>query len=197
LNCLWNFGDGETSSDCTPSHVFTNCGVHKVLVAVGDGISSVTGGVTVAVTCPMSINSLKLQAKFKRTGADTCAIKGSLTEVPPAFSVANGTVALYVGDAQLEFQLNAKGKGVSGNGSITFSRNKKTGTWIFTGKLKGDMKSAWAKYGLTNAIMVNEDVTFPLLLTIQSDSLHAFDAEPQLSYSNRSGTSGTGKCICP
>jgi hypothetical protein len=162
-------------------------------VTVGDGFSSATTGMTVAVTCPMDINSLKLQAKFKKVGTDTCAIKGTLTDLPTEFSITNAVVMLDVGGATVDFQLNAKGSGANSNGSIKFSRNKKTGVWTFTGKLKGDLKSSWAAYGVTSGTVIDSDVpTFPVLLMLQSDTLETFDAEPTLTYNNRSGTSGTG-----
>jgi hypothetical protein len=198
LNCLWNFGDGGMSANCNPSHVFTNCGPHDVSVTVGDGFSSVTTGMTVAVTCPMDINSLKLQAKFKKVGTDTCAIKGTLTELPTGFSISNAVVMLDVGGATVDIQLNKKGSGANRNGNIKFSYKKKTGVWTFTGKLKGDLKGSWATYGITSGTVINSDVpTFPVLLMIQSDTLETFDAEPTLTYNNRSGTSGAATFVLP
>lgn len=189
LSCLWNFCDGSTSADCEPTHVFTNCGPYDVSATISNGFSSVTTGMTVAVSCPMTVTSLKLQAKFKRVGADTCAVSGILTAKPADFSVANAAVTLDVGDAPVAFQLNAKGHGTNRNGNIKFSYNKNTGDWQFTGKLKGDLKGAWAIYGITNGIVRNSDVTLPILL--QSNTQETFDDEPPLIYDNKSGASGS------
>lgn len=191
LSCLWNFDDGGSSADCNPSHVFTNCGAYAVSVTVSDGVSSVTSGMTVAVACPMDISSLKLQAKFSRVGTDTCSVKGSLPALPAAFSLANATVTLDVGDAQVDFQLDAKGRGVNPYGTIKFSVNKKTGIWTVTGKLKGYLKGAWASHGLTNHTVTNGQVTAPVVLLLQSDTLQSFVVEPVLSYTDKAGTSGT------
>jgi PKD repeat protein len=191
VSCQWNFGDGGSSTDCSPSHVFTNCGAHVVFVTIGDGFTSVTTGMVVAVACPMDISSLKLQANFKKVGSDTCGIKGTLTDLPTGFALANTAVALDVGDVTVNFTLDVKGRCVNSNGNIRFSYNKKSGTWTFTGKLKGDLKASWAKYSITNGTSVNANVTFPVLLMLQLDTLESFDAEPTMSYNNKSGVSGT------
>ena len=159
-------------------------------VTITDGVSSVTTGMTVAVACPMDISSLSLQAKFTRVGADTCAIKGTLPDLPTGFSLTNAAVTLDVGGAQVDFQLNAKGRGANSHGSIKFSYNKKATIWTFTGKLKGSMRDSWANYGLTSEITPNAEVTLPVLLMLQSDTQVTFDVEPLLSYTNAKGTSG-------
>jgi len=140
----------------------------------------------------MNIIGLRLQAKFKRVGADTFAIKGTLTDVPRGFSITNAMAALDAGNVTVDFQLNARGRGKNSNGNINFTYKKKTRVWTFTGKLKGDLKGSWAKYGITSGTVINSAVPFPVLLMLQSDALETFDSELPLSYSNKSGTSGTG-----
>lgn len=190
VSCLWDFGDGDTNADCNPSRVFTNCGAYPVSVTLTDDVASVTTGLTVAVACPMDISRLKLQAKFTRVGADTCIIKGTLPGLPAGSSLANAAVTLAIGDAQADFQLNARARRANRHGNIKFSFNRKTATWTFTGKLKGDMRDSWAKYGITSAIALNTEVTLPVLLLLQSDAVESFEVEPLLNYSNKSGTSG-------
>jgi PKD repeat protein len=190
VGCLWDFGDGESTADCNPSHVFTNCGAYPVSVTLTDAVTSVTTGLTVAVACPMDISSLKLQAKFTRVGADTCAIKGALPGLPASFSLANAAVTFAVGGVQVDFQLDAKGRGANPHGNLKFSFNQKTGIWTFTGKLKGDMRDSWAKFGITSAITLNAEVTLPVVLLLQSDTIESFEVEPLSSYSNKSGSSG-------
>jgi hypothetical protein len=196
VSCLWSFADGVTNSDCNPSRVFTNCGGYDASVTLSDSVMSVTTGLTVAASCPLSISSLKLQANFTR-GADTCAFKGTLPNLAADFSVANASVTLDVGDAPVAFQLNAKGQAANPNGNIKLSFNQQTTTWTFTGKLKGNLHDAWATHGLTQAIATNTEVTVPVLLVVQSGTVEAFDTEPVLSYSNKSGTSGTATYIPP
>ncbi|HUI06991.1 MAG TPA: HYR domain-containing protein [Verrucomicrobiae bacterium] len=191
VSCLWNLGDGSTSTDCDPVHVFTNCGPQDVSVTIGDGFASTSTDLAVDVTCPMDIRQLKLRAKFARAGSDTCAVRGTLANLPMGFSITNAAVALDVGGSTLDFQLHGRRQVVSSNGKIRFTYNKQTGTWTFRGRVKGDMKVSWVKYGITSAITISEDVTFPVLLILQSDTLESFDAEPPLTYRNRSGTAGT------
>jgi hypothetical protein len=191
LSCRWDFADGDSSADCAPTHVFTDCGAYAVSVTVTDVVSSATTGLTVAVACPMDISGIKLQAKFKRVGTDTCAISGTLPSLAATASVANAVATLDVGDAVVAFQLNAKGKGANKNGSLKVSFNTKSGSWTFAGKLKGDLQGSWAKFGLTSDAVTNSPVTVPVLLLLQSDTVESFEAAPVLSYTDKTGVSGT------
>jgi len=195
VSCSWDFGDGVTISDCNPSQVFSNCGANAVSVTLSDSVMSVTTGLTVAVSCPMTVSSLKLQANFTRVGADTCTFSGTLPNLAASFPVANASVTVDVGDAPVTFQLNARDQAANANGSIKFSFNQKTAVWTFTGKLKGNLHNAWATHGLTQAIASNTPVTVPVLLVLQSGTVEAFDVKPVLSYSNKSGTSGTATYV--
>jgi hypothetical protein len=188
--CAWTFGDGGTSMDCNPSDVFTNCGAYSVSVTVTDSVSSVTTGLIVAAVCPMGVNSLKLQAKFSRVGSDSCAVSGILSNLPSGFSFTNAVATLDVGGAPVTVPLTPKGSGAGQNGSIKFSFDKKVAMWTFTGKLKGNLHDPWAAYGVTNTVSVDSQVTLPVYLLIEGDATAAFEADPVLSYSNKSGTSG-------
>ena len=201
LNYAWTFGDGASTAPSPTSiatHVYTNCGPYNASVTVSDGIDSTNAGLTVSVPCAMNISGLKLQARFKKLGSDACTIKGTLAGLPPGFSIANAAVSLDAGGATVDIQLNKKGSGANRNGNIKFSYNKKTGVWKFTGKLKGDLKGSWATYGITSGTVIDSGVpAFPVLLTLQSGTLETFDVELPLSYSNKSGTSGTATLRLP
>ena len=190
LSCLWNFADGDSSADCAPTHVFTDCGAYAVSVTVTDDVSSATTGLAVAVACPVNISSLKLQAKFSRVGADTCAIEGTLPNLAADASVANAVATLDVGDAAIAFQLNAKGQGRNAGGSLKVSFNAKSGSWTFAGKLKGDLQGSWAKFGVTSVAVTNSPVTVPVLLLLQSDAVEASEVAPVLNYTDKTGVSG-------
>jgi len=198
LNYTWDFGDGATT---VPSpiniakHVYTNCGPYNVSVTVADGVASTNASLTVSVPCALNVSQLKLQAKFTKTGSDGCTIKGTLSDLPEGFSITNAAVSLDVGGATVDIQLNAKGSGANKNGNIKFSRNKKTGVWTFTSKLKGDLKGSWATYGITSGTVIDGAVTFPVLLVLHSDTVETFNAELPLTYNNSSGTSGTAILI--
>ncbi|HUJ72079.1 MAG TPA: PKD domain-containing protein [Verrucomicrobiae bacterium] len=195
LSCVWDFGDGGTSTDCNPSHVFTSCGPHDVTVTVSDGFASVSTGLTIAATCPLTINSLKLQSKFKQVGADTCSIAATLPASANDFSPANAAVTLNIGGVPVTFQLDAKGRGSNQHGSVKFAYNKKTAAWTLTGKLRGDMHDAWAQIGLTNDILINSAIGVPVQLTIESNIVGVFDADPSASYTDKAGTSGTATYV--
>jgi hypothetical protein len=139
----------------------------------------------------MNVSSLKLKTKFTRAGADTCSIKGSLPGLSAGFSLANLSVTIDVGDAPVTFQLSAKGRGANSQGNIKLAYNKRTATWTFTGKLKGNMRDAWTKFGITSTITSSSPVTLPVVLLLQSDTAESFEIEPVLNYSNRSGSSGS------
>jgi hypothetical protein len=141
----------------------------------------------------MGVSRLKLQAKFRRVGSDTCAIGGTLSNLPGDFVVANAIVTLDVGDGPVTFQLTAKGRGANANGSIKFSRNTKSGLWTFTGKLKANMQDSWARFGLTNNIVINRQIAVPVILLLQSDAVESFEVEPVLSYTDKSGILGTAR----
>ena len=153
----------------------TGCGGGTVAYSISANTSTNTRAGTISVAgqsfsitqagqaeySPLYVSGLILRAKFNRVGSDTCTLMGSLTGLPANASIANAAVTLNVGDAITAFQLNARSRGVSRNGTIRFSFVKKTGTWAFTAKLKGDLKASWAKYSITSGIVINSDVTFP------------------------------------
>jgi len=189
--CTWIFDDGGGSTDCDPSHVFTNCGAYTVSVTVTDAVASVTTGLTVAVVCPMGINSLRLHANFNRPGSDSCAVSGSLSNLPSGFSFTNAAATLDVGGAVVTIPLTPRGSGANRDGAVRFSYNKHTAVWTFTGRLTGNLHDAWAAYGVTNAITIDSQITLPILLLIKAGTTASFEVDPPLGYSNRSGTSGT------
>jgi len=46
----WNFGDGVTSTNANPSHIYTTAGTYTVRLTVSDGITNATsGGITITV----------------------------------------------------------------------------------------------------------------------------------------------------
>jgi hypothetical protein len=114
---------------------------------------------------------------------------------PADFSVAKATFTLDVGDAPLAFQLDAKGPGVNQRGTVKLSYNKKTAMWTFAGKLKGDLQAAWTEHGLTNQIIINGELTIPVLLTLQANTTAVLDANPSLSYTDKAGTLGVATYV--
>jgi len=65
LDYLWDFGDGNTSSEVAPTHVYTRAGVFTVRLTLGDGMSSVSATHSVAV------------ADFAIVAGKTCNLGGN------------------------------------------------------------------------------------------------------------------------
>jgi hypothetical protein len=184
LGCLWDFGDAQTSSDCEPSHVFSNCGPHEVTVVVSDGIASVTTSLIVSVMCPFSQlpkpASLKMKSNFLPGKLDTAALK-AFVDIPPGFSVTNTAMSVEVAGAVVPFTMNAKGRAVNAFSTIKLS-HKGRGTsmvWQVSANLKGDWDAVWQNYGLTNATV-----------TAMPES---FYIDKSLLYKATVGKSGTGQ----
>jgi hypothetical protein len=191
LSCLWNFGDGGTSTDCDPCHVFTDCGPHAVSVEVNDGIASTAATSTVSVACSLTITKMQTKLNFAKPYSDSCTLTATL-DLGAGFGQAGGQrqVTLDIGDATLSFTLDAKGRGVNSNGSCKLAYNNRTG-WTLTVTLaKGSWRTQWATYGLTNETVKNKLVTTPVVVVIDTE---AFAVERTMLYTAKYGQSGTAK----
>jgi hypothetical protein len=188
----WNFGDGSTSTDSAPDHAFADCGPHTVTVAIGDGITTTNADFKVAVPCAMSVTNFHAWLSFPNPNHDKCNFKA----VPQPSQCTNWlgtTITLDVGGAQVSFTLNAKGRGVSTNGTCRFSFNKRAGICQLTAALNhGSWQDAWAQYGLVNATTQGSSVpvTLPVTLVIGDE---IFMAEKPLHYTAAVNRSGTAK----
>ena len=172
LNCAWTFGDGSSSSDCNPSHIFTNCGPHNVTLALSDGTVTTVSNQTVIVACDLTIHELKLNLNFARQTA-TCIANAALT-LPATFNVSNQVLVLDVGGAQMTFVLNGKGRGVSAEGVCRLTYRKVTGDWLLTANLVGDQSwlTAWSEIGLVNETIRSPGnlVPLPVRLLVNTDA---------------------------
>jgi uncharacterized repeat protein (TIGR03803 family) len=202
--CQWDFGDGQTNTDCQPSHVFSNCGPHTVTVALNDGISTTTTGMVVAVPCafrsaPKPV-SLKMKSNFAPGKLEQASLKGSV-ELPPGFGPSNLWATVEIGGVDLDFWLNGKGQGTNGLSRLKLSvKNYKTQTGVITNTigtvtatLKGDWDATWLNYGLTNATVTALPVTVPVLLLLETDLPESFYMEKSLLYKATAGKSGTAR----
>lgn len=196
LSCLWDFGDGQTSVDCDPSHVFSNCGPIEVTAIVSDGVAPVTNILLVSVACPFSElpkpTSLKMKSNFAPGKLDSSTLKTSV-DMPPGFSAPNTPVTLELAGIEIPFTLNAKRQGANAFSSIKFS-HKGTGTlWQVSAKLKGDFDVAWQNAGLTNATVTALPITVPILLLFDTPAPESFYMEKPLLYKATAGKSGSAK----
>jgi PKD repeat protein len=198
LSCLWDFGDGQTSLDCEPSHVFSNCGPQDVTAIVSDGIAPVTNSLTVSVTCPFSQlpkpASLKMKSNFAPGKLESVTLKAYL-DMPVGFSVTNTPVTVEIAAAMVPFTLDAKGRGLNALSTIKLShKGRATSTvWQVSANLKGDWDAIWQNYGLTNATVKAMPVTVPVLLLFDADSPESFFIDKPLLYKATAGKSGVGR----
>ena len=194
LSCLWDFGDGATSTDCDPCHVFTNCGPHTVSVAVNDGYASTNTTSPVTVACQLTVTKMQGTLNFAKTNADSCTVKGMFS-LQAGYNFAGKLVTLDIGGTNVSFTLDSKGKWH--NGPSTFSKptyNKKTGRWTFNATLKqGSWQTAWAEYSMLNTNTPKQGIlvtSFPVTFVVDTE---AFMGTTNLQYTAKHGKSGTAK----
>jgi fibronectin type 3 domain-containing protein len=82
LTYLWDFGDGATSSDANPTHIYSQLGAYTAHLTVSDGISSTTSAavqITVGNEPVAAITSPSDSSLFR--GGDSIAIAGAASDV--------------------------------------------------------------------------------------------------------------------
>ena len=208
VSCLWNFGDRGTSSDCEPTHVYTNCGPQVVNVTISDGIASTNASFDVAVLCRLNIFKLQGKLNFAKANADSCAVTGIF--IPSDNLMFPGKlVTLVIGDTEVSFPLNSKGTGHNGLStfkipSATATRGWvggphdtwtwKNGPWTFNATLKkGSWQTAWAEYGMISSNIPKPGVlvtNIPVMLVVDTE---AFMGTADVHYTAKQGKSGTAK----
>jgi uncharacterized repeat protein (TIGR03803 family) len=196
----WDFGDGGTSTNMNPSHVFTNCGPAEVTVSVSDGLVTTSSGFVVSVACPFdqSVNpvNLKMKSNFAPGKFDTASLKGVLN-LPLGVTMTNFATQLSIGSVDVPFTLDSKGKGMNGYSSVKFSRKgKPVGSnqlWQVSAKFKGDFDALWAADGLANTNVLNQPLTMPVLLLLDTDPPESFYIEKPVLYNATQGKSGSAK----
>ena len=193
---FWNFGDGSTSgwsavAVTTHSYATNNCGVYATAsVTISNLLSAhtVSSNFTVSAACTLALTKLQLGLSFIRTNTDTCQLAGklSLPGLSNVVQLASTVVVVDVGDAQVPFTLDNKGRGVTKLGTCRLVYTKptrtKSGYWTATIALsKGNWRSQWANYGLDNATHKSPglSVQVPVAILVGNES---FAADPHLHY---------------
>ncbi|MEI6084725.1 MAG: S8 family serine peptidase [Verrucomicrobiota bacterium] len=189
-NCLWNFGDGATSSDCGPTHVYTACGPQTVTSVVTDGVVPVSNSFAVAVACPLDSVSVSLKVNFLPGKLDSTKLK-AMIELPANFNVNTALVQLDIGSVAVPFTLDAKGTGVNGASKLKL-KAKGSQLWQVSATLKGDWGASWVADGLVNAT-TNAPVAVPVLLFVNGATPAAFYTDKTLQYKATAGKSGAAK----
>lgn len=75
LTFLWDFGDGTTSTNANPTHVYTNASAYRVSLTVSDGVDAATDFIVVHVLasyCDAAEREQYSGAAARRTGTLGC-----------------------------------------------------------------------------------------------------------------------------
>jgi len=148
-----------------------------------------------------TVTKLQMNLNFAKLKADSVSLTAKL-DLPGTTNLVQLTsvpVIVDVGDAQVPFTLNNKGRGVSTNGTCVLAYTKPTkklpvGYWTLTAALsKGTWYPQWAAYGLTNGTVKSVPVvhvTLPVDVLIGDE---AFTAEPTLHYTATKNKTGMAK----
>jgi chitodextrinase len=100
LTYLWDFGDGTTSTEATPTHAYSVPGSYQVRVTVSDGSESGSDWLPVNVGLALPVVTISSPAPTaKAVGGGTVRLAGSATVdgVPIRPSALNWTVLLHHG----------------------------------------------------------------------------------------------------
>jgi hypothetical protein len=151
--------------------------------------------VNFAPITPPVPKSSTVQLNFKKQGQDTVQWKGKIT-IAGGISLAGLPVTVDFGGVTQTFTLNKSGTGNNGGGNkftLNASLSKgvtKPGTYSFSFNLKGDLQTALAQYGLTNAAADNVSVSIPLAMTAGPGE---YATDQGYTYNAKEGKSGTAK----
>ena len=191
----WVFGDGANTNTmmAVVDHVYTNdCGPYNAHVTVSDGQASTNSDLTVVVACQMQITKMQAKPNFARVNADACSLTATI-DLPNGYIAAGKSVTVDIGGAQASFTLNAKGRGVSSQGTSRLKFNKKADDWTVTVTLnKGHWQIPWAADGLLNAAVPKPGTPVTLTGVVLIDD-QAFAADKTLHYTAKAGKSGVAR----
>jgi len=203
LRYRWNFGDGQTSAwsaVAVATHVYgANCGPYTASVTVSNAQVAISSNLNVSAACLLPITKLQLGVSFSKANADsgTLNVTLALPGITNLTQLTGATVLVDIGNAQIPFTLDTKGRSVSAVGTwrLVYTKPTKTkaGYWAATIALsKGSWQGQWAHSGLDNATHKSPgvSVTVPVAVVIGAE---AFAAEPQLHYIATLNKTGAAK----
>ena len=144
---------------------------------------------------PPVLKNATVKLKFNKAGQDTVQWKGKLT-IAAGITLAGLPVTVNFGGVTQSFLLSKSGSGNNGGGN-KFNLDAqlkngvtKAGTYNFSFNLKGDLQTALAPFGLTNADADNASVSIPLTLTAGPGN---YGVDQPFTYNATQGKSGTAK----
>jgi len=142
---------------------------------------------------PPDLKSSTVKLKFNKTNQDTVVWKGKIT-VAGGISLKGLPVTVDFGGVTQSFVLKKSGAANNGGGNkFNLSAELKNGvtkpgTYNFSFNLKGDLQTALAGYGLTNASASNVAVSIPVTLTAGPGE---YAVDQPYTYKATQGKSGT------
>ncbi len=145
---------------------------------------------------PPTLKNATVKLKFSKTGQDTVQWKGKIT-IGAGIALQGLPVTVDFGGVTQRLLLSKKGSANNGGGNkfnLDASLKNgvtKAGTYNFSFNLKGDLQTALAEYGLTNASVSDVPVTIPVTLTAGSGA--GFGVNQAFTYNATQGKSGTAK----
>jgi hypothetical protein len=144
---------------------------------------------------PPVLKNATVKLKFNKTGQDTVQWKGKIT-IAAGITLAGLPVTVNFGGVTQNFLLSKGGSANNGGGN-KFNLNAdlkkgvtKAGTYNFSFNLKGDLQTALAPFGLTNADAGNASVSIPLTMTAGPGT---YAVDQPFTYNATQGKSGTAK----
>ncbi|TMB12032.1 MAG: hypothetical protein E6J71_24655 [Deltaproteobacteria bacterium] len=146
------------------------------------------------ITPPMLKNAT-VKLKFNKTNQDTAQWKGKIT-IGAGINLSGLPVTVNLGGVMQSFTLKKGGSANNGDGNkfnlAAELKNgvTKAGTYNFSFNLKGDLQTAFAQYGLTNANASNVAVSIPLTMTAGPGE---YAVDQPFTYNATAGKSGTAK----
>ena len=76
LTCLWDFGDGNTSSEANPSHLYTLAGTYLVSLTVSDSKDPVGYSLTIVVNPDIGFSVTSATVKWQKAPLGDVALEG-------------------------------------------------------------------------------------------------------------------------
>ncbi|HTS16405.1 MAG TPA: PKD domain-containing protein [Verrucomicrobiae bacterium] len=196
LGYQWQFGDNVTN-DFSPSpsavHIYgTNCGPYTTSVTVSNGYASTATNLGIAVVCELPVQRLQLKSNFAKANNDSATLS-AVPDLDVGFEPRGQLLVVDVGDAMIPFTLNKDGFGVNAPNTARLHFNKRTGAWILNVRLhRGNWRSYWAAYGLTDAAIVTPGVTVTVPIVVLLGQ-QGFAADHSLNYTAATHQTGQAK----
>lgn len=151
--------------------------------------------VNFAPVTPPVLKNATVKLKFDKTDQDTVQWKGKIT-IAAGLALSGLNVGVNFGGVAQTFVLNKGGSANNGGGNkfnLDASLKNgvtKAGTYNFSFNLKGDLQTALAGFGLTDADADNAAVSIPLTMTAGPGN---YAVDQPFTYNATAGKSGTAK----